>query len=652
VPNRPVKDFSKQDAATAFFDAAPVPCCILSEDATLLRVNEAMGRLLDCEARDLEDTCLVEFGRSSQALPLPQRLANAHPGELFEVELTLALPESRRLEIVMELRRAMDEPVFWASLQDVTEERRDVRRLRQTSTRMGVLNEIASQLDLGTDEKFEHALTLATNYLGMETGIVSHIHGEHYDVMHCYPQSEGLRPGARFPLGDTYCSITLGADKVLGIEHMSESVHQAHPCFQAFQLECYLGVPIDVDGERFGTLNFSCTSPRSEPWSALDIEFVSLMGRWVAQALSRASAQQQLLREQERLRLFIKRTPSAVAMFDKDMRYLAISDRWAEDYKLGEEDLLGRSHYEVFPEVPERWKEIHRRCLEGDTEACEEDVFERADGRLEYLRWEIQPWREHDGSVGGLVFFTEVITERKEQELALSASERRFRTLVDLAPVGIYLTNKDGLCKSVNRTWERLAGMPEEKALGTGWSGAIHPDDREAVFERWTESARRNEDFSMEFRWRHPDGTVVWTQSDATALRDEHGEIESFVGTIADITGRKEYEAVLRNLADRDGLTGLYNRRIFSDLMAREFATSLRYTRPLTLLVLDLDHFKQINDVHGHDSGDVVLKRTAEILRRVARESDIVARWGGEEFVVLLPQTEAKDGLLLAGRLR
>ncbi|MBP3954855.1 response regulator [Gemmata sp. G18] len=118
---------------------------------------------------------------------------------------------------------------------------------------------------------------------------------------------------------------------------------------------------------------------------------------------------------QEQLRLFVHNTPAAVAMYDHQMRYLAYSRRWLTDYRLGEADLIGRSHYEVFPEVPERWKEIHQRCLNGIPEKCEADRFQRTDGTIDYLRWEVQPWRDAAGAVGGVLFFTEVITERVRQ---------------------------------------------------------------------------------------------------------------------------------------------------------------------------------------------------------------------------------------------
>ncbi|GAB6112303.1 PAS domain-containing hybrid sensor histidine kinase/response regulator [Desulfomicrobium salsuginis] len=134
---------------------------------------------------------------------------------------------------------------------------------------------------------------------------------------------------------------------------------------------------------------------------------------------ARARAEEALaaLREsEERLQLFVRYAPASLAMFDREMRYIAVSRRWLDDYRLGERDIMGVSHYEVFPEIGPEWKGIHRRGLDGEVVRKDEDRFERADGSSQWVRWEVRPWSTIRGDVGGIVIFTEDITRQKETE--------------------------------------------------------------------------------------------------------------------------------------------------------------------------------------------------------------------------------------------
>lgn len=139
----------------------------------------------------------------------------------------------------------------------------------------------------------------------------------------------------------------------------------------------------------------------------------------VAEAIGRAARLLQertatLQESEERLQLFIRYAPAALAMFDREMRYLAASQRWVDDYLLGEENIIGRSHYEIMPEIPKRWQDAHTRGLAGEVVRADEDHFRRADGTIHWLRWEVRPWHTGDAAVGGIVIFTEDITPYKQ----------------------------------------------------------------------------------------------------------------------------------------------------------------------------------------------------------------------------------------------
>ncbi len=132
----------------------------------------------------------------------------------------------------------------------------------------------------------------------------------------------------------------------------------------------------------------------------------------------------QLQSSENLLKIFVKNVPVGVAMFDRDMRYLQVSDRWCADYSVDSAQLIGRSQYELFPDIPPRWKEMHRRGLDGETLRVDEDRWDREDGTA-WLRWEIRPWRTPNGNVGGILIFAEQITRRKQMEETISGMSKK-----------------------------------------------------------------------------------------------------------------------------------------------------------------------------------------------------------------------------------
>ena len=128
---------------------------------------------------------------------------------------------------------------------------------------------------------------------------------------------------------------------------------------------------------------------------------------------------------EELLKIFVKNVPAGVAMLDREMRYLEVSDRWCADYSVDSSGVLGRSHYELLPDVPQRWKEMHRRALQGETLRVDEDRWDRKGGTTTWVRWEIRPWRTAEGIIGGILIFAEDITNRKQMEHELSGMSRK-----------------------------------------------------------------------------------------------------------------------------------------------------------------------------------------------------------------------------------
>ena len=182
-------------------------------------------------------------------------------------------------------------------------------------------------------------------------------------------------------------------------------------------------------------------------------------------ALKQAEAERE--ESHSRMAQLVENIPIAIAMLDTKMNYLMVNQQWLDQYNLGNCDIIGLNHYDVFPEIDDRWKEIHRRCLAGATERCDADTFPRADGSLDFVRWEVRPWYAAPDRIGGLIMNTEVITERKKTEATLRESEQRYRRLFESAKDGILILDAaTGMIVDVNPFLIELLGYTHEQFLG------------------------------------------------------------------------------------------------------------------------------------------------------------------------------------------
>jgi PAS domain S-box-containing protein len=250
------------------------------------------------------------------------------------------------------------------------------------------------------------------------------------------------------------------------------------------------------------------------------------------------------------LRLFIKHTPAAIAMFDTEMRYLQVSDRFLTEYHLEGQNLIGRSHYEVFPDLPERWKEVHRRILTGAVERCEEDPYVDRDGSNGWLQWESLPWRRGNGEIGGLILFTQVISARKRAEEALRTSEERFVKIFNLSPfrMGI-LRIRDGVVLEVNDSWVRDTGFSREEIINRPIF-ALSPQMGGGLSEKiLAVLAERKPVTDLEVRFTTKDGHETFATTSAVLI-DLDNE-PCYLWAANDITLRKRAEDALRALSAR-----------------------------------------------------------------------------------------------------
>jgi PAS domain S-box-containing protein len=265
----------------------------------------------------------------------------------------------------------------------------------------------------------------------------------------------------------------------------------------------------------------------------------------------RKRAEADLAERQSQLAVFVEHAPAAIAMFDREMRYLAVSRRYILDFRLPQgTQLIGRSHYEVFPDIPQRWRDVHARVLAGEELSQAEDQFTRHDGCTHWVRWSMAPWRRADGSIGGALLFSEHRTEQVEARRALIDSEARFRATFENAAVGVAVVDTDGSILRANNSFARMLGYSLEELKTRTFQEVTHPDDLATSLTSFNKALVGEADsYSIEKRYARKDGGTVWASLTVGCVRKADGGIHYFVSVIQDITDRKRAEA---RLAERN----------------------------------------------------------------------------------------------------
>jgi diguanylate cyclase (GGDEF)-like protein/PAS domain S-box-containing protein len=239
--------------------------------------------------------------------------------------------------------------------------------------------------------------------------------------------------------------------------------------------------------------------------------------------------------------------------------------------------------------------------------------------------------------------------ERRKAEQGLREVQARFESAFANAAIGMALVDMDGRWLQVNDSLCRITGLTAEELKATTLEAMTHPEDIDLDQDSRRELLDgRITNFQIEKRYRHAWGHYFWALLTVSLVRDAEGRVLHLVSQVQDISERKNLAQRLEYLIDHDFLTGLFNRRRFELELSREVERVSRYQAPAAVLELDLDNFKDVNDAFGHKAGDDLLKGVAGALKHRIRQSDLLARVGGDEFAVLLPETDADQAQIVA----
>lgn len=332
---------------------------------------------------------------------------------------------------------------------------------------------------------------------------------------------------------------------------------------------------------------------------------------------------------------------AAVLVFDLATRYVLVRGTAVRDNGLDPDDLEGRLAASVL--APERWarlEPIYRDALAGRTSLIEVDSL---DGRGRYLI-RTGPIRDAAGDViGGSSIATDV-TELRRAQYEREASARRTRLTFESAPIGMALEGLDGRFVEVNTALCRMLDRESADLRDRDGADLIHPDHRAAA-EAERERVARGEVDSVrcETRMLRADGSEVWVLHSMGLLTDDRGQPQHVVSHYVDVTETRGSRERMAHLATHDAVTGLLNRDGFNQGLERIASHPPRLGSTLAALFMDLDSFKAINDSFGHAGGDLVLATVARRIHESLRSDDLVARFGGDEFVALLTSLRGEE---------
>lgn len=315
------------------------------------------------------------------------------------------------------------------------------------------------------------------------------------------------------------------------------------------------------------------------------------------------------------------------------------------------EAVLGRIH----PDSAQRLAET--LAMEPGQEMSMDLTWRHVDGHSVDSRAWMRAYQRSDGSViqEGVV---QDITGLREVETEMRRSEQRSRLLAENAYDVIWTMAMDGTITYVSPAVQRVRGFTPEEAMRQSLDEINPPESATRVadyFQRVFGAIAAGTDppaFRGEIEYYRRDGSIMTGELQVIPHIDADGQVVELLGVTRDISERKRFEAELTELAVTDPLTGLWNRRHTNELLSDELAQAEHHGRALTVLMVDIDHFKQINDNFGHQIGDGVLIEVTRRLREQVRGTDLVGRWGGEEFVILLRFCALRDGLAAAEKLR
>ena len=446
------------------------------------------------------------------------------------------------------LKRSEGETLaFLGSVRDASARIEYEQTLEAHNDALQTFHDISTDDDWAVDEQIGAVLELGCEHLGLDIGILSAIEDTEYTVEQAHAPDGSIQLGEQFDLGETFCDRVVDNEELVTVTDAGNSELADHPAYEIQGLESYIGTPVVVDGERYGTLNFSQPTPRERPFTESERTLVRLFAQWIGKELSREQNRKRAAENRDRLRQIIDLLPQLVFAKDRDNEYILANQAIADAYGSTVDEVEGSTDADFVSSEAEaeQFRQDDLAVMDsGEPKHIPEEPLTKANGETVMLQTIKIPYDPVDHDVEAVLGVATDISEMTEQRRKLEETSQRLTLALEATNAGVWELNLETKEVVWTDSMGQLFGLDPDTSDGSyaEFVDLVHPDDVPAVQEALETTTEDGDTLQVEYRVEQDDGTYMWVEARAELVAGEN-TARRLVGIATDITDRKERTA-------------------------------------------------------------------------------------------------------------